>query len=261
MFQKKAILIVSFGTSYKETKEKTLDKIEEDISKAYPDYKIYKAYTSKIIIKKLKETYNISIYTIKEALNKILDDGIKDIIIQPTHVINGVENHKIISEINSYKDNFNSIFIGSPLVNNSKDISTIIDILKKEFSFVKRDEAIIFMGHGTNYNSNKLYSNMNHIFKEKELNNFFMITMKDYSDINNIIKELKAITPKKIYLTPFMVVAGNHAINDMSSDKDNSLKRLLEKEGFNVQCIIKGLGEYKSIRQLYIDHIKYSQRK
>ena len=240
MFQKKAILIVSFGTSYKETKEKTLDKIEEDISKAYPDYKIYKAYTSKIIIKKLKETYNISIYTIKEALNKILDDGIKDIIIQPTHVINGVENHKIISEINSYKDNFNSIFIGSPLVNNSKDISTIIDILKKEFSFVKRDEAIIFMGHGTNYNSNKLYSNMNHIFKEKEL---------------------KAITPKKIYLTPFMVVAGNHAINDMSSDKDNSLKRLLEKEGFNVQCIIKGLGEYKSIRQLYIDHIKYSQRK
>lgn len=122
----KAILVVSFGTSYEETRKKTIDAIEEDIREAFPDYRIYRAFTSKIIIKKLKSRDNIHVDTVSEALERMINDGIKDLILQPTHVINGIENDFMLEDLAKLKDKFNSIKIGAPLLTFTDDYKNII---------------------------------------------------------------------------------------------------------------------------------------
>lgn len=255
----KAILIVSFGTSYKETRKKTINKIENNIAEAFPDYKIYSAFTSRVIINKILKTENIKIPTVREALETIKAAGIKDIIVQPTHVINGFENDDMLSVINEYADNFNSIKIGKPLLSNENDYKELIEIVHKEFSFVKNNEILVCMGHGTGHHANSTYPALDYMFKEKGYENFFVASVEGYPYLKNILGRLKDFRPSKIYITPIMIVAGNHALIDMAGDDENSWKSILEKEGFNVECIIKGLGEYEGISRMFINHIKNAE--
>ena len=252
---KKAILVVSFGTIHKETREKTINSIEEEIKKAYPNYSIYKAFTSKIIIKKLKND-NLKINTINEALEKIINDNIKELIIQPTHIVNGIENNLMIETILNYKDNFESIKIGDPLLTSTKDYNKLIDIIIKKFSYLKEDEVLICVGHGSNNCVNSIYERLNYMFKEKGFKNIFVATIKGYSNLSNIILELKDFNPKKITLMPLMIVSGNHVLKDIIGDNKDSWKSILEDNDFKVEYSLKSLGEYKEIRKIYIEHIK-----
>lgn len=252
----KAILVVSFGTSYEETRKKTIDAIEEDIREAFPDYKIYRAFTSKIIIKKLKSRDNIHVDTVSEALERMINDGIKDLILQPTHVINGIENDFMLEDLAKLKDKFNSIKIGAPLLTFTDDYKNIINILTKEFSYIKEDEALIIMGHGTNHHANATYAALDYTFKEMGYRNIYIGNVESYPELDNVINLIEHNSYKKLYLTPLMIVAGDHAINDMASDEEDSWKSILENKGYNVECIIKGLGEYKEIRDMFINHIQ-----
>lgn len=253
---KKAILIVSFGTRYKETREKTINSIEKELQKAYPNYSIYKAFTNKIIIKKLIKTDNLKINTINEALEKIINDDIKEIIIQPTYIVNGIENNLMIETISNYKDKFESIKIGAPLLTSNKDYNKLIDIIIKKFSYLKKDESLICIGHGSNNYVNSNYERLNYMFKEKGFKHIFVVTIKGYSNISNIILELKNLNPKKVTLMPLMVVSGNHVLKDIIGDNKNSWKSILEDNGFKVEYSLKSLGEYKEIKKMYIEHIK-----
>lgn len=253
---KKAILVVSFGTSYEETRRKTIDAIEHDIQAAFPDYKVYRAFTSKMIIKKLKHNYNIKINTVTEALEKILNDGIKELIVQPTHIINGTENDFMIKDVQKYKDQFDSIQIGTPLLTTTEDYFSLIKIISNNFSNLKADEALICMGHGSDHYTNASYPALDYMFKSNGFSNIFLGTVEGYPTIDNVVSELKSFRPKKSYLIPLMIVAGDHATNDMAGDSKDSWKSILEANGFEAQCIVKGLGEYPEVRQLFIEHIK-----
>lgn len=253
---KKAILVVSFGTSFNDTRKKTIDVIESDIAAAYPDHTIYRAWTSQMIIKKLKARDNVHISTVSEAMEKMISSGITHIIVQPTHIINGIENDRMKEDILKYQNQVASISFGTPLLTTDQDNISVIHALMKEFSFVSKKEVLVFMGHGTTHYANAVYAALDYTFKDLGYDNVFVGTVEAYPTMETLLKLVEQYNPSRVILTPFMIVAGDHATNDMASDNKDSWKCQFEEAGFIVDCILKGLGEYKGIRELFLQHIE-----
>lgn len=251
----KAILVVSFGTTNKAIRKKTIDLIELKIQNIFPHYKIYRAFTSKVIIEKIKTTENIKINTVSEAIKKIISDGITNLIVQPTHIINGIENNNMINDIKMHINSFHSIKIGDPLLSSQKDCINIINIIKKQLFFTNFNEGIILMGHGTSHYCDKTYTHFNNIIKSKGYQNIYVATMKGSLKLSDVITDLKNKSIKKVHLVPIMFHCGKHIICDMNGSKDSSWKNILKRNGFDVNCILKGLSEYPEIQDLLVDHI------
>lgn len=253
---KKAILVVSFGTSYHETREKNIDAIEQAIARAFPEYKVYRAWTSKMIMKKLLKRDGIKINNVTEAMDQMAADGITDVIVQPTHVINGIENDLMIQDALSRRAHFHSIRFGAPLLTSTLDNETLVSIISNEFSDLKDDEALVLMGHGTTHYANSIYAAMDYTFKDMGHPNIFLGTVEAYPSMETLLKMVKELNPTRIVLSPFMIVAGDHATNDMAGEDPDSWKCQFEKAGFTVDCVLKGLGEYPEIHRLFIKHIQ-----
>lgn len=253
--KKKAILVVSFGTSFHDTRKKTIDKIVEDIKNAYPNYTVYQAWTSKMIIYKLLMRDGIQINTVSEAAAQMIADGIEELIVQPTHIINGIENELMKEDILNYQKQFNKINFGDPLLTTTHDNIQAIQAVMKEYMDLQRDEVLVFMGHGTTHYANSVYAALDYTFKDMGYDNVFLGTMESYPSIDTLKKLIHAYETTKVKLVPFMLVAGNHATNDMSGDNEYSWKNQFEKGGYKVDCIMRGLGEYEGIRQIYLEHL------
>ena len=153
---KKAILIVSFGTSYENTRKRTIDAIERDIADAFPVCPAYRAWTSKMIIAKLKKRDGIIIHTVKEAMEQMLLDGITDVIVQPTHVINGIENDQMKADALSFRHRFSSMVIGNPLHTTEEDNQAVVQAVAGEFQDMDQETALVLMGHGTEHYANSV---------------------------------------------------------------------------------------------------------
>ena len=250
------LLVVSFGTSYEETRKVTIDAIEADIAQAFPDHKIYRAWTSKMILAKLAKRDNLIIPNVKEAMELMRKDGITDVIVQPTHVINGIENDLMKEDALSYQEDFHTITFGTPLLTAEEDNLAVIQSIVDEFSALPEDEVLVLMGHGTTHYSNAIYAALDYQFKDHGYKNFFLGTVEAYPSMESLLRMVKEYQPQKVVLAPFMIVAGDHARNDMASDDPESWRCQFEKAGFTVSSVLKGLGEYPGIRQLFIRHVK-----
>ena len=231
---KKAILVVSFGTSVNETREKTIDCIEADIREANPDASIYRAWTSKMIIRKLKNRDGVTIHTVKEAMEAMIRDGIKELIVQPTHIINGIENDLMKEDVLAYADHFDSIRFGTPLLTSTKDIEEAIRAFMEDWKDLPEKEALVLMGHGTTHYANTAYAALDYTFKDLGYSNVLIGTVEAYPSIPSILRGLKELQPEKIHLTPFMIVAVYHATNDMAGDDEDSWKNQFEAAGETV---------------------------
>ena len=253
--EKKAILVVSFGTSHEDTRKVTIDAIEEAIGKTYPDYTIYRAWTSKMIIKKLKNRDNVIVPTVREAMEKMAEDGIADVVVQPTHVINGIENDLMKEDALSYRDRFHSILFGDPLLTTTEDSHRVIEAIAHEFPQLTDRQALVLMGHGTTHFSNAIYAALDYTFKDAGYPNIFLGTVEAYPSLDSILKLVKCYGPEEIILAPFMIVAGDHAKNDMAGDDPDSWYSRFTEEGYKVSTVLKGLGQYPEIRQIFINHI------
>lgn len=253
---KKAILVVSFGTSYEPTRRVTIDAIEKEIADAFPVCRIYRAWTSRIIIAKLKKRDGIFIHTVKEAMEQMLRDGITDVIVQPTHVINGIENDKMKEEALSYAEHFSSISFGAPLLTSEKDNGAVIRAVAEEFRDLDKDTALVLMGHGTTHYSNTIYAALDYQFKDLGHPHIFLGTVEAYPAMQSLLRMLQAFQPKKIVLAPFMIVAGDHARNDMAGEDPDSWMCQFQKAGYEVVPVLKGLGEYPGIRSLFVSHVR-----
>ena len=252
----KAILAVSFGTSHEDTRKVTIDAIEDSMRDAFPDYPVYRAWTSKMIIRKLKNRDNIIVPTVREAMEQMISDGITDVLVQPTHVINGIENDLMKEDALSYRDSFHSISFGDPLLTTEEDSHKVIAAIAEEFSNITKKQALVFMGHGTTHFANSIYAALDYTFKDKGYHNFFLGTVEAYPSMESLKKMVKAYQPEEVVLAPFMIVAGDHAKNDMAGDDPESWYSQFKDEGYEVKAVLKGLGEYKGIRRLFIDHIR-----
>ena len=242
---KKAILIVSFGTSYENTRKRTIDAIERDIADAFPACPAYRAWTSKMIIAKLKKRDGIIIHTVKEAMEQMLLDGITDVIIQPTHVINGIENDQMKADALSFRDRFSSIVFGNPLLTTEEDNQAVV-----------QETALVLMGHGTEHYANSVYAALDYRFKDMGHKNIFLGTVEAYPALDSLLRAADSFQPKKIVLAPFMIVAGDHAQNDLAGEDPDSWMNRLSSEGYEVTPVLKGLGEYPKIRKILVDHVQ-----
>lgn len=214
---KKGIIVVSFGTTYEETRKLCIESIENRIKEKYSNYIVLRAFTSQMVINKLKKRDNYFVDNPKEALEKMKKENIQEIYIQPLHIIPGHEYEKLLGQINSFLEQNPDFQIktGNPLLYSSRDYAKVVDGLE-----LNKEETIVFMGHGTNHQVDISYKKLEKTFRDKGYRNVYVATVEGETTLEDIIPNLKANNIQDVKLRPFMLVAGDHAINDMASDEE-----------------------------------------
>ena len=247
---KKGVIVASFGTTHEDTRKKTIDVIENDIKNTYKDSIILRAWTSDIIRAKLKKRHDVHINDIKEAMEEALENGVEDLLIISTHIMDGIENNKVKEVAASYKDKFSKIRMGNALLESDEDFKYLIKELDSLYE--KEDgAAYLLMGHGSDHESNKIYELLRNRFAECGRGDIYIACVEGYPYLEDVLPKLSEY--KTVHLSPFMIVAGDHAKNDMAGDED-SFKSILEDMNKNVDYELKGLGEYDFVRRLILKH-------
>ena len=215
--EKTAILVISFGTSYEETRKKTIEQIESDLHHAFPEYPLYCAWTSPRIRAKLRKRDGIHIMDIDEAMTQLKADGIRNVVVQPTYVITGFESDAMKEKVLAHKKDFDSVIICDSLMVTKQDKEEVCQAMAQEYH-PDSDEILLFMGHGTEHVANELYPEMDELFKHFGYSNMHMGTVEGDFSIESFLDKLKNLHPAHVHLAPFMIVAGDHATNDMSGE-------------------------------------------
>ena len=254
----KEILIVSFGTSYSNSRHVTIGAIEDAIREAYPDYQVRRAFTAQIIIDKLKKEENIEIDNVKQALDRAVANGVKTLIVQPTHLMNGLEYNDLKKELDKYKDKFDKIALGEPLLTSDEDFKQVIAAITNDTKeYLDGETAICFMGHGTEADSIKVYATLQEKLKAAGYNDYFVGTVEATPTVDDVIAQVKESGKyKRVILQPLMVVAGDHANNDMAGDEEGSWATKFKAAGFEVKPVLRGLGQNYDIQKIYLEHVK-----
>ena len=254
---KKGILLVTFGTSYPEA-HVAFNNIENRVKSEFPEVEVRWAYTSKIIRKILKKRGE-QIDSPAEALAKMGEDGFTHVAVQSLHIIPGEEydNLKLTVEaFNKMPKGIQQIKIGTPLLYADADNQKLATFIANQFKTeLDKNTALLLMGHGTHHPSNIYYPGFQYYLSQKS-DKYFLATVEGYPSLDNVIPKLKEEGIEKVVLTPFMSVAGDHAQNDMAGDEEGSWKSVLEKEGFEVEVILKGLAEYNKVVDVWVEHLK-----
>ena len=233
----------------------TIGAIENDLETAFPDYSVRRGFTANIVIDHVNRRDGEKIDDIGESLDRAAANGVKNLVVQPTHLMNGLEYDELCGKIADYSDAFEKVVIGDPLLTTDEDFQTVADaIVDWTKDYDDGETAIVFMGHGTEAESNAVYQKMQDLLTSGGHTNYFVGTVEASPSLDDIIAAVKAGEYKKVVLEPLMVVAGDHANNDMAGDEDDSWKSAFEKEGYEVTCLLRGLGENETIRQLYVAH-------
>ena len=249
---KKAILAVSYGTTYPNALRSSVEAVEKAFQESFPEYTVCRAFTGKKTMEMLEKN-QIHVDSVEQALEKLAADGYDEVIIQPTHIIGGSEFETVCSTAKAYKNRFLTVKIGVPLLQSTEDIETLCRFFAERY--LNLADAVVLMGHGSDHHANKLYTDFGDACRRLGYDNLFIATLEAKPSIYDIIPQLKDGGYKKIIITPLLFVAGGHACKDMAEDGESSWKSRLEAEGFAVNAIVKGLGEYSEIRDLYVKHL------
>ena len=252
---KKALLVVSFGTSYDSAREKSINSVEKTLEAAFPDFDLHVAMSSHFLLRKLRRQ-GMDVYAIPEALTKLHEEGYQEVLIQALHIIKGFEFEKITDAVDRVAGQFTRIWIGQPLLASSNDYGRVAEGLMPLVKTLAHDEAMVFMGHGSAHNANQAYTHILEALLAKGLDRVWMATVEGEPVLEDILPELKQKDIRKVHLMPFMLVAGDHAHNDMAGEDEDSWKSILLREGFEVETHLAGLGEIEAIRRIYVDHAR-----
>lgn len=253
----KALLVVSFGTSYAASRRRTIEAVERDLRAAFPDRRFYHAYTSGIIRGIIEKNEGIHIPDVAEALRQIIADGCSDLLVQPTHVIDGIENHEMKEAVLAHKDRFQKIKIGAPLLHEDEDyvcaVRAVMEPIKSELD---GSTAVFFMGHGTSHAQNSCYEKLNTFFQKENYTDVYVGTVEALPDLKNLLYRISGKTYTRVLIQPFMLVAGDHAHNDMAGHEEGTWRHELAQAGYEVLARIIGLGEIRDIRRIYEAHAR-----
>lgn len=254
---KKAILAVSFGTSYHDTLERTIGAIERQLAAAFPDRSLLRAFTSGMICRKLKERDGIVIPSPAQALEQLLGEGVTDVVIQPTHVINGAEYDKLMAQAEPFRGKFARLTVGAPLLTSIEDYKAVADAILEQLPERQADTAQVFMGHGTEHYVNPSYTQLEYLFHDMGRKDIIIGTVEGYPGLEQVLRRLSERPEvKKAQLHPLMVVAGDHARNDLAGEEPDSWKSVLEDAGYQAACDLRGLGEFPGIQRLFAQHAR-----
>lgn len=251
------LLVLSFGTSYNDSRRLTIGAIEGDLEKAFPDFSVRRGFTANIIIDHVQRRDNILIDDVDAALERAVNNGVKNLVVQPTHLMHGLEYDELVKEVGNYSDAFDQVVFGEPLLNSDDDFARVEKAITEwTASYDDGETAICFMGHGTEADSNEVYQKMQDLLTKDGYTNYFVGTVEAQPSLDDVLAKVQAGDYKRVVLEPLMVVAGDHANNDMAGDEDGSWKKTFEDAGYEVECLLRGLGENEDIRAIYVDHAK-----
>ena len=253
---KKGILLVAFGTSEASAKV-SFENIEAKVKKVFPGVDVFWAYTSHIIRHKLAKQGEV-ILSPAQALAKMMDEGYTHVAVQSLHTIPGEEYHELTMTVNAFKrlpGGFDRLLLGFPMLGAQDSVAKAVDAVIATLPKARKaNEAVVLMGHGTHHPGNIYYSAMNWQLQQKDPN-IIMGTVEGYPDLGDVIDWLKEKKIGKVWLIPFMSVAGDHAKNDMAGDEEDSWKSQLTKVGFSCQTVLKGTAEYDAFADIWIGQL------
>lgn len=255
---KDAILVMTFGTTFQDTRAKTIDAVEAEIQKKYPDTPVYEAYTSHIIIDRIKAKEGVKKLTPEEAFAKLKAEGYTRVAVVSLNIIPGMEYDYNAIVTKAEAQNFKKLSLATPLLyfqgteGEPDQVVDFLNALSSQFPKMGKDDATLIMAHGTPHPSNAYYSVIQDRLHQMGMNNVFVYSVEGRPSLEDVIPKLKADGYKNVTIMPIMMVAGDHANNDMAGDEPDSHKSILTKEGFNVKTYIHGLGENANIRALYV---------
>ena len=241
----KAVLVTSFGTSHKDTREKCLDSIENKVKAKYGSERVERAYTSGVIRRIVERKEGIHIFDQNEGLEALKNKGYDEVVTMSLHILDGIEYAKL-------NDKYGKI--SKPLLVNDEDFEKVVN--DEEFNSTEGNDAIEFMGNGSESAAESTYQKLQEEYLKAGKDNIFIATVEGQVTIEDVIQKLKGRGFKKILLKPFMIVAGDHAKNDMASDEEDSWKTILQNEGYEVTPLLKGMGEYEFIRKMFMDKLE-----
>ena len=273
------LLVVSFGTSFNDSRAEDVKGIEDALAEAYPDWSVRRAFTAQIIINHVEARDDEVIDNMQQALDRAVENGVKNLVVQPTHLMHGAEYDEMTEAINGYKDKFESVAIAEPMLGEVGDDATVINDDKKAVAQAITDEAckeagfdsmdaaaeagtaFVFMGHGTSHTANITYDQMQTQMENLGFKNAFIGTVEGKPEdtaCDKVIEKVKEAGYKNVVLRPLMVVAGDHANNDMAGDDEDSWKSQFVASGNfdKVDCQIEGLGRVEAVEKLYVEHTK-----
>ena len=273
------LLVVSFGTSFNDSRAEDVKGIEDALAAAYPDWSVRRAFTAQIIINHVQARDNEVIDNMQQALDRAVANGVKNLVVQPTHLMHGAEYDEMTEAIDGYKDKFESVAIAEPMLGEVGDDATVINDDKKAVAQAITDEAckvagfddmkaaadagtaFVFMGHGTSHTANVTYDQMQTQMDDLGFTNAFIGTVEGEPEdtaCDKVIEKVKEAGFKNVILRPLMVVAGYHANNDMAGDDEDSWKSQFVASGDfdSVDCQIEGLGRIAAVEDLYVAHTK-----
>ena len=271
------ILVVSFGTSFNDSRAEDIGGVEKALQAAYPDWSVRRAFTAQIIINHVQTRDDEKIDNMDQALERAVDNGVKNLVVQPTHLMHGAEYDELTEAVENYKDKFESVKIAEPLLGEvgadetaiNEDKAAVAEAITAEAvktagfdsldAAKEEGTAFVFMGHGTSHTAKISYSQMQTQMEQLGYENVFIGTVEGEPEdtaCEAVIEKLKNAGYKKVILRPLMVVAGDHANNDMAGDDDDSWKSQFEASGVfdSIDTQIAGLGEIDAIQQLYVAH-------
>ena len=256
---KDAMVVMSFGTTYKDTREKTIDATVDAIKAAHPNTKVVTAFTSHIIRDRIQQKEGITYPTPEEALAELKKDGYTRVALASLDVIPGMEYNYDAAVYNLYKDNFKKMTLGTSLMywmgqeNQTDQVIETLNAVQSQFPKLGKEDAVLIMAHGTPDPANAYYSVIQDRIHTLGMKNVFIYTVEGTPNLEQVIPQLKLHGIKHVTLMPFMMVAGDHANNDMAGAEPDSHKSILEKEGFKVDTYLHGLGENQNIRNLFVE--------
>ena len=271
------LLVVSFGTSFNDSRAEDIKGIEDKLAEAFPDWSVRRAFTAQIIINHVQARDGEAIDNMQQALDRAVANGVKNLVVQPTHLMHGAEYDEMVEAIDEYKDKFESVAIAEPMLGEVGADATVINDDKAAVAKAITDEAVksagydsmeaaaedgtafVFMGHGTSHTANVTYNQMQTQMENLGFTNAFIGTVEGEPEdtaCDAVIAKVKDAGFKKVILRPLMVVAGDHANNDMAGDDDDSWKSMFEASGDfdSIDCQIEGLGRIEAVEDLYVEH-------
>ncbi len=260
MSERKVLLAVSFGTSYNENREASIGAIEAELAAAFPDWEIRRAFTSRRIIDCLQKRDGLRIDNMREALARAAADGVRTLAVLPTHLMAGFEYTALARELEAAAPHFARTALARPLLSEEADFAAVADaaagMLENCGSCGKRT-ALCLMGHGTEARANGVYERLQQVLWERGHADCFVGTVEAGPSLEEMMARMEAAGPyRKAVVRPLMVVAGDHANHDMAGDGPQSWKRRMEAAGYEVSCVIRGLGQEEAIRQIYTAHAR-----
>ena len=251
----KELLVVSFGTSYNDSRRMTVGGIERALQHAFPDWSVRRAFTSQIIIDHVKSRDGEVIDNVSEALDRAVENGVKTLVVQPTHLMHGFEYTDLVNELAEYADAFESITVGEPLVNSEEDFALTAAVLADvTASYNDGKTAIVYMGHGTDHEANRGYARLQEKLFAAGHRNIFIGTVEATPTVEDVLTLVRQGGFHRVVLLPLMIVAGDHATNDMAGDGKDSWKNIFQRAGFDTVCVLRGLGERPAIRWMIMGH-------